>query len=150
MPEVSLIGNNTEEMSEIFAHFCKFKRQAAAGPRIRVAVVSDPVAQLSEIIPSLTGDDYLIINADSKAIFPIIKGSHARLVTFGFNNKACVTASSVSDSLLQVCIQRGIRTLSGAIREPQEFSAPCPTPVNASVVLGAVTAGIVCDVVPGF
>ena len=88
---------------------------------------------------------YLIMNADGT--MPPSQGGFKGVITYGFNSRASVTASSVTDGALQVCIQRGFRTLSGSEYEPQEFRADCPVSVDPLNVLGVVTACAMCDVI---
>lgn len=91
----------------------------------------------------LEGIELFIINADN----PIMQIPNGRgIITYGFNSKASVTASSVTDGTMQVCIQRGFKTLGERFYEPQEFKVSCPTEVNPLNVLGAVTACAVCDI----
>jgi UDP-N-acetylmuramyl pentapeptide synthase len=89
---------------------------------VLVADASAPV--LSTIIPALTSDDYLIINADDADIFSALGENRAKVITYGFNSRACITASSVTEDGLQLCIQRSFVDLGGNTRSPQEFSAP--------------------------
>ena len=80
-------------------------------------------------------DSLLIINADGDSI-PI----HNKALSYGFNGKASVTASSVADGAMQVCVQRGFTTMNGQIIEPQEFKVVCPHDAKPINVLGAVAA----------
>ena len=80
-------------------------------------------------------ESLLVINADSKPI-----PAYGKALSYGFNGKASVTASSVADSAMQVCVQRGFTTLNGQVIEPQEFKVVYPHHAKAINVLGAVAA----------
>jgi len=145
MPSVGMIGQNGREMAREFLrmsqgtancyHITEAQQQ---GPKLDVLVVSEASPVLKEIIPRLAQEGYLVVNADDKAIFPYLSPSNARLITYGFNNKACITASSVTDDSLHICIQRAFTALDGAERDPQEFSANVgQVPVSPEATLGA-------------
>jgi len=97
---------------------------------------------IQEVLPTWQPNENscLIINADADHVF-----AHRGAISYGFNGKASVTASSVADGAMQVCVQRGFKTLGGKVFEPQEFKASCPPDVSPINVLGAVTACAVCD-----
>ena len=80
-------------------------------------------------------ESLLIINADSKPV-----PTYGKVLSYGFNSKASITASSVADGTMQVCVQRGFTTLNGQLVEPQEFKIVCPHHAKAINVLGAVAA----------
>jgi len=62
-----------------------------------------------------------VADPDNKSILSHLPRKGAGLITCGFNGKDCVTASSVTENELQVCVQRNIPTADGRILEPQEF-----------------------------
>jgi len=90
-------------------------------------------------------DDYLILNTDKRAKS---KGACANILSYGFNSKASVTASSVANEAMQVCIQRGFKSMGQHNYEPMEFKTTCPADINPLSVLGAVCACAVCDLLP--
>lgn len=89
--------------------------------------------------------DFLILNTDKRARS---KGACTNILSYGFNSKASVTASSVADGAMQVCIQRGFKSMGQQSYEPMEFKTVCPADVNPLNVLGAVCACAVCDLLP--
>ncbi len=97
-------------------------------------------------------EDIIIINSDDKAIFKSIisEKSDAKLVTCGFNMKASITASSISEvdsKIVQYCIQRDIPTFSGKIVERQEFPVYLTITDEKDIysILAGVTAAIIND-----
>ena len=146
MPSVGMVGQNGREMTRAFLRMCQgtascyyITEGQHHGPDLDVLVVSGASSVLPKLIPRLTQDCYLVVNADDKEIFHYLTPSQARLITYGFSNKACVTASSVTQDNLHICIQRSFPSLDGTIRDPQEFAAPgCAVPPE--VALGAATA----------
>ena len=69
----------------------------------------------------LKNSHYLILSADidSKDL-ELNSNIKLNVITFGFNQKSTITASSVEDGLM-ICIQRKIYDVSGNLIEPQEF-----------------------------
>ena len=169
MATVGILGGNSNETAMLFIQLCQEKGQSALVDSYKltknnvIPIVS--IAENKKIAPKIwilqettnyalwldaCMGDYLIINADSdlspffNALALGLGGSN--VITYGFNGRASVTASSVSDEALQVCIQRSFVSLNGSAYEPQEFKAACPSFVSPLSVLGAVTACAVCDI----
>lgn len=63
---------------------------------------------------------YLIINADIELDLQFEEQVELNVITFGFNPKATITASSVEDDIL-LCIQRNIKDIEGKTIEQQEM-----------------------------
>jgi len=164
MSIIGILGGDSRETAALFLGICKEKGLAAQTNLLRITkndvmpivcideneidlprvwILQDVTAYNSFAIEQVKEDGYLIVNADSS----IIPGSGCGdIITYGFNSKASITASSVADEVLQVCIQRGFKTMDHRFYEPQEFKTPCPSSVNPINVLGAVTACAVCDI----
>jgi len=146
-----MVGQNGREIAREFLrmsqgtascyHITESQRQ---GPKLDVLVVSEASPMLEELIPRLVPEGYLVVNADDKEIFPYLPRS-AKLITYGFSNKACITASSVTDDGLHVCIQRTFMGLDGGQRDPQEFAATAGSvPVSPEATLGAAAVWAIC------
>ena len=63
---------------------------------------------------------YLIINADIEIELEFEEQVELNVITFGFNPKATITASSVEDDIL-LCIQRNIKDINEETIEQQEM-----------------------------
>lgn len=151
MPSVGMIGTNGREITKAFLRMADGKAccyhitdKQSMGPKVNVLVAADASPVLQNIVPSLGRDDYLVVNADDKAIFPLLSQNEATLITYGFNARACITASSVTEDGLQVCIQRAFQGIDGEERLPQEFSAKFDFEENSNSVLAAAAAWAVC------
>ncbi|MCL2386946.1 MAG: hypothetical protein FWC89_05260 [Defluviitaleaceae bacterium] len=152
MPAVGIVGYNGREMTRAFLRMSQgtascyhITDSQPLGPKVNVLIAAEASPVLTEIVPSLSSNDYLIVNADDKTIFPLLGQSEAKLITYGFNNRACITASSVTDDAVQVCIQRGFAGADGTEREPHEFSARATNGENSMSVLGAAAAWAVLN-----
>ena len=133
MLTVGMVGQNSQDIAQAFLHMhgstagCRcitITDVRQNSPKPDVLVVSEAAPVLAELIPKMSAENYLVINADDKAIFPYLSHNCARTITYGFNNRACITASSISEEGLQACIQRAFTSIDGYQRDPQEFTAP--------------------------
>ncbi len=82
-----------------------------------------------------------VINSDKRYKLPKDCGL---IVSYGFNSKACVTASSITDSDMLICVQRRVPTLSGGFLLQQEFPVSL-VGHNPEYMLAAVTALLVLN-----
>jgi len=160
MATIGILGGNTQETAKMFSQICRENGRKVLldsykitkENSISIVAIDEIIFELPQIFIlqettdyalNLEEGNYLIVNADRAVVPP---PTEAGIITYGFNGKASVTASSVADEALQVCIQRGFRTLNGSPLIPQEFSTPCPSSVDPLNVLGAIAACAVCDV----
>ncbi len=82
----------------------------------------DEINDKKEIISKLLKNaEYLVINADiDKGSLKLINNMQLNVITFGFNQKATITASSVEENLM-ICLQRKIVDVNKKTIEPQEI-----------------------------
>lgn len=64
--------------------------------------------------------NYLVINSDINIQSNIFLNKKLNIITYGLNQKATVTASSISEDNVMVCLQRNIKNKDGEIIEVQE------------------------------
>jgi hypothetical protein len=115
-------------------------------PDIVVVLENTPNTQhyLKSLDTSSESRTFLVINPDNREIMAQLEKSPGLIVTYGFNNKVCVTASSVKDNEIQICIQRDIPTYTGKMLEQQEFGVIVDTVKKGpEIVLAALTAAMV-------
>lgn len=68
----------------------------------------------------LKNTKYLIINTDIYTKVEIIQNINITVITYGYNLKATVTASSINEERILLCIQRNIQVNSKSNIEPKE------------------------------
>lgn len=66
--------------------------------------------------------NYLIINADEEINLDLLENMNVNVITYGFNSKSTITASSVNEDNVLICVQRNIQDLTKKEIEPQEIS----------------------------
>ena len=64
---------------------------------------------------------FLILNSDMDINLESIYKLKLTVITYGLNLKSTVTASSIEDEKLQICIQRSIKNIYNKIIEPKEM-----------------------------
>lgn len=95
---------------------------------------------------------YVVLNTEDKKILKHLIGQTARIISFGFNQKASVTASSIqeidNETTMQYCIQRGFNTLNNEEMEPQELSIRFASNKKSNVLceLAAITSAIIAGI----
>lgn len=82
-----------------------------------LAKVENEKEALSEI---LENTKYVILNADIETNLEEINNIKLNIITFGFNSKSTITASSVEENFI-ICVQRKIININKEVIEPQEI-----------------------------
>lgn len=84
--------------------------------------------------------NYLVINADKEINLNLLQDLKVNAITYGFNSKSTVTASSVSEEEVLLCIQRNIQDLNKKEIELQEISIQKVTPkLDTDIIMGLAT-----------
>lgn len=76
---------------------------------------------------------YLLINTDINLSLYNENNSELQIITYGMNQKATVTASSIKDDEVLICVQRNMLNLENKIIEMQEFKVKRENVTNAMV-----------------
>lgn len=93
------------------------------------------IEMLKKILQNVT---YLVINSDIEANLKLIKNMKATVVTYGFNTKATVTASSVKEEDMMICIQRNFENKEKTLIEPQEIKMPIYENANCTMAIASI------------
>lgn len=64
---------------------------------------------------------YLIINSDIYTRLDIVSNINISVITYGYNLKATITASSINEDKILLCIQRSIKVEEKSNIEPKEI-----------------------------
>lgn len=85
-----------------------------------------------------------IVNSDDNEFIHFLEGIKHYIITYGFNLKASITASSIGDLVIKdsfmCCLQRTIHSRNGKLIEPQEFKVRADLDgINPYSVLAAAT-----------
>ncbi len=83
---------------------------------------------------------YLVVNADEEINLNLLQEINGKVITYGFNSKSTVTASSVKEDSILLCVQRNIQNIESNNIELQEFNinkTTSKTPTD--IVMGIAT-----------
>lgn len=84
---------------------------------------------------------YLVVNADEEINLNLLQETNGKVITYGFNSKSTITASSVKEDSILLCVQRNIENLEGNNIELQEFNInKSNTKTPTHIVMGLATA----------
>ncbi|MBO5479378.1 MAG: hypothetical protein J6A04_06835 [Clostridia bacterium] len=97
--------------------------------------------QKKEILPQMMEKTkYFVINADEDISQECMRSLKGNVITYGFNSKSTVTASSVNEESILICLQRTITNRMGKQMEPQEICIPyIEHKVNTLTIMGVVS-----------
>jgi len=90
---------------------------------------------LKKLLENVT---YLIINSDIENNLNLLKDIKATVITYGFNSKATITASSVEEDEILLCVQRSIKTKNGKDIEPQEIKIQISENTNCTMAISTI------------
>lgn len=68
----------------------------------------------------LSNGRYLILNSDINTDSNILKEVNVKAITYGLNQKATITASSIGEEEIIICIQRAFKNIDDNIVEQKE------------------------------
>ena len=86
----------------------------------------------------LNNTKYLIINTDLNNNLDILEESNINVITYGFNSKTTITASSINTEDLLVCIQRNITSINNKKIEQQDKKIDTNIEYNTNNILGII------------
>ena len=90
--------------------------------KFETILIGKKVEKNEEQINNLTKKaEYLIFNTDIIENLKLLDNLKVKLITYGFGSKATVTASSVEDGKMMVCLQRTLQNIANKSIEPQEL-----------------------------
>lgn len=101
-------------------------------------VIARKFEKIEKLKKLLKNTKYIIVNSDIQTNLKILEDVEASIITYGFNSKATITASSVSDDEVLLCIQRNITTKKGKVIEPQEINVDMIENTNATLAVESV------------
>jgi len=84
-------------------------------------IIDKEIENIEKIEPFIKKSEYIVFNTDRKNAIPKMENKDASLITYGFNSKSTVTASSIMEEEILICLQRNIKCKNGETIEPQEF-----------------------------
>lgn len=121
MKDIIFISNNNIE---------KFKTM-----KFETVVVDKEIKNINQLKSIISNSKYLILNADIKIDSAILEDMNLMVITYGFQNKATFTVSSVSENNIIICLQRIMKTAQNGKYEPQEIDIKIEQNLDIHVII---------------
>ncbi len=133
---MSLIGILTEPKNKAYLQEELKKRQQLAdvffltentiqnmhNVKFDIFLLGKKITKNQELVRTIAkGTDYFILNSDLKENLNLLENLDLKIITYGYNQKATITASSIEEGKMMVCLQRGIKNVCQETVEPQEI-----------------------------
>lgn len=94
------------------------------------------IKQNQDIIRSMAQKvNYFIVNSDIKENVSTLNNLDLRLITYGYNQKATITTSSVEENKIMICLQRSIKNIYQEEIEPQEIEMEVLEKINDEAIM---------------
>lgn len=100
----------------------------------------------NEILKKIINNSkYLVINTDIENDLKILEETKINVISYGFNSKNTITASSINEESILVGIQRNIKNINGKIIEQQDKKVDICGKYNTNYMLGIVVILIIFE-----
>ena len=78
---------------------------------------------------------YFVLNSDIKENLCVFENLDLKVITYGYNQKATITTSSVEENKMMICLQRSIKNVYQEKIEPQEFEFEMSEEINNEALM---------------
>lgn len=89
--------------------------------KFETIVIDAKINNKTDFRKILSNAKYVILNSDIEMDVELFTNLSLTVLTYGFNNKATFTVSSVTENTIIICLQRIILNKKGGMIEPQEY-----------------------------
>ena len=103
------------------------------------------IEQSQELKELLKKTKYLVLNADLDIQLETLRDLNVMMITYGFNSKATLTLSSVSENHIIICLQRIIQGKNNKQYEPQEIEIEVSQNAEVSSILGILALMLIYE-----
>ena len=107
--------------------------------KFETVIIDRKFKNLEMLKKILVDAKYVVINTDIIKNLNILEDLELTVITYGFNSKATITASSVTDESSLICLQRTISNIYAQKIEMQEIKIGETQDINASMAIVATT-----------
>jgi len=138
--------NNISAIEKICGNIVEVKNLAKITDISNLNIVVLSEKGKNQICSTVSPDTFLIIDSDSISPLDIVCQQKVYLITYGLNSKATLTASSLGDNQIFLCLQRTVIDINKNEIEPQEFSIFKNDNYDVTELMSIVATSIVCGV----
>ena len=105
--------------------------------KFETVIIDRKFKNLEMLKKVLTDAKYVVINTDIISNLNILEDLELTVITYGFNSKATITASSVTEESSLICLQRTIESIYSQKIEMQEIKIGEVQDISASMAIVA-------------
>ena len=98
--------------------------------KFETLVIDNKVENKLEFRKIIESSKYMVLNSDITMDLELMDNLNLTVITFGFNNKATFTVSSIEENNIIICLQRIIYNKDEENIEPQEYKLEVPENVE--------------------
>lgn len=103
--------------------------------KFETLIIDDKVENKTQLRKIIEGAKYIILNSDIPIDLELMDNLNLTVITYGFNNKATFTVSSIEENNIIICLQRIIYNKNNEVVEPQEFKLEVPENVEKHMAI---------------
>ena len=118
--------------------------------RFETVVVDSLIKDVKNFKFIISNAKYIILNSDLVINFDLLDNLNLVVISYGFNNKATFTVSSVSNSNIIICLQRNIYNIFKEKYEPQEVEIGIEENVDIYAIICTQIILIIYEKIPVF
>lgn len=106
--------------------------------RFETIMIDKVIKNKKELKNIVSNAKYIILNSDLNEELNILEDLNLTVITYGFNNKATLSISSISEGKIIICLQRIMKTIAGEKYEPQEIELEKPENIEINSLIGTI------------
>lgn len=103
--------------------------------KFEIVVIDSKIADMTNLKLIVSNARYVILNSDLNSNIKILENLNLIVVSYGFNQKATFSISSVSENNIIICLQRIIKNIFEEKYEPQEFEVKIEKNVDIHAII---------------
>jgi len=105
--------------------------------RFETILMDKKIKNVDTLKKIIINTKYLILNSDLDLELYMLKNLKLTVISYGFNNKATFTISSISDNKIIIFLQRIMSNIQGKKYDPQEFALGKEENKEINSIIGA-------------
>ena len=113
--------------------------------QFETVIIDSKINNISELRKIVANSKYLLLNADIDINREVINNLNLTVITYGFNNKATFTVSSMEEKTIIICLQRIIYTKARGKIEPQEYEVKIDGDIDKYAIMASNTLKILYE-----
>lgn len=114
-----------------------------------IFLLGKKISKNQELVRTIAkGTEYFILNSDVKENLQLLENLDLKLITYGYNQKATITTSSVEENKRIICLQRGIKNIYQEEIEPQEIKLESEKSTNNTAIMELASLLFLCSTKP--